>query len=154
MRNKTKRNKEKQRKKEEMTILFHWLNESNNKNLDIYGYELIQLNRENKNKKRGGGVAIYIDISLNYIIMNQLSIKIQDSVEILTIKILIKNNQHLLSTIYRSPSYNVDTFIDLFYNTFNNINNKIFILGDLNINILSDNIYTNKFKDNLEILGF
>ena len=63
------------------------------------------MNRSFKNKKRGGGVAILVKKMYKTSIIDNLSISITDSIDIVSIQIIDeKSKKHnILSAIYRSP---------------------------------------------------
>lgn len=92
---------------------------------------------ERKNKKRGGGVCMYINNSFPYTVKNLASISNAD-VECLTIDLQVCPGKHyLISTIYRPPSgvlRNIESFLSKLAESLNL--KHYFILGDFNSNYL------------------
>ena len=89
--------------------------------------------------------------------LNDLSIVIDDDIEIISIKLKLKNKAKplIFTGLYRA--YNSDTnFVnDLFYNLFfKYINTDIFICGDFNIYFIDIfNSHTSSFNHTLSQLG-
>ena len=118
-------------------------------------YNIFLNNRTLKIKKRGGGVAILVNKSLDVCVIDELTISIIDDIEILSIQ--IKNTTkhiQIISAIYRSPNSNIDFFNDLFYNIYSTfLNNEIYICGDFNIDLSKCSLISNNFKYILTQLG-
>ena len=132
-----------------------WLKECHIGNYNIQNYTSVNTIRKNK---RGGGVSIYIDDSLEFKIIDNLSNTMDNFLDILTIKICSNNSKDIiLSGIYRSPTTEISKFTDYIINNFNKYFNKydILITGDFNINILKvikDN-NLNYFLDTFKSIG-
>ena len=110
--------------------------------LDITGYDIVRLDRE-LNGRRGGGVCFYIRSNLNFAVRKDL---LNKDLELLIIEI---SNPHsrpfLVGTLYRPPNSSNHLF-SLFKKTIDMIdaeNLELYLLGDLNCNLLSDTPSTN-----------
>ena len=115
-----------------------WCNSENansNSNICLPGYNIIFLDR--KNKKRGGGLLIYIKECLRCITRHDMSIS-DDDKEILTVEIQTKkNNKNLIiSCCYRPPSGQIENF-NLFLNDILkksiHENKLYYLIGDINL---------------------
>ena len=101
---------------------------------DIEGYHLI---RKDRDDKKGGGVAIYINT-------NKLSldvIEIQSELELIVVK--VKQNiakPFYVAVVYRPPGIeNISNFFEKFEEIIKNFTDEIIITGDINLNILDNN---------------
>lgn len=119
------------------------ITDNENRFFQINGYRSIFLNREG----RGGGIAVYIrdDIYHNTTPLNTVSF------ETIQVDINIKNKIITLFPIYRPPSQNVTTFVTELDTIINNVHEKqqLIIVGDMNVDILKENITTTKYLDML-----
>ena len=109
-----------------------------------------------KIKKRGGGVAFFVKKMYKSSIIDNLSISITDSIDIVSIQIIDdKSKKHnILSAIYRSPDSDTTLFNDLIFNLFlNYINKDIFLCGDFNIDFSKNSNTTKNFNYILTQLG-
>ena len=83
--------------------------------------------------RHGGGVACHIRNDLSYNILSVFPCETEN----VFFEILLPNSKLVIvGTIYRSPSQN--NFLELInsnMNKINSVNNEIYILGDLNINL-------------------
>lgn len=134
------------------SINFIILVETNIKNdeqhaFNINGFNSYFLNRDG----RGGGVAVYIreNIVHTNIQINTVSF------EVIQIDVTNKNKTLSLLTVYRPPKNNVNDFIIELDKTINTINKKqdLIIIGDININILTENITTTKYIEMISSNG-
>ena len=66
------------KKPEIICISETWLNNINNNNLNIPNYKQVIYNRHCQDKRRGGGVCIYVTNNLTYNIVNELKFNIID----------------------------------------------------------------------------
>lgn len=116
--------------------------------LMIEGYNLIRRDRDS----RGGGVCFYVRDSINFARKSELE---DDNLELLALEIKNPNSlPFLVLTWYRPPNFDLQYF-DNFRNLLQNIDNKydeIFILGDLNCNLLANPLgsHTSCLKDLLD----
>jgi len=130
--------------------------EESNKNIDIMTLSEVWGNHTDFNhptyqplitnlriNKRGGGVGILVKKDINFTIINEMS-KVNNRIEIITIKIKHKKKYRLISSIYRPPNQTTSAINDFILeineilefkkNTYKDT--KIDILGDFNINTL------------------
>lgn len=114
---------------------------------NINGFNAHFLNREG----RGGGIALYVRENIMH-----SNIKIQTiSFEAIQIDVNYANKFLTLIIIYRPPKNNIKDFIIELDQTLNKINNKhdIIVTGDMNIDILMQNITTTKYTEMLSSNG-
>ena len=109
--------------------------------LKLEGYTL---NTVARNSRKGGGVAIYVNDSLDYKIINHMSITVDDIMELVTIiEICIsKAKNSIVNCVYRTLGSNKQTFtdeIELMLGKVKNKSKSIFLCGDLNIDLLKYN---------------
>ena len=78
-----------------------------------------------------------------------------DYIDIISIKIVINSNDFkIISSVYRSPDYNGNDFINLLFNLFHKyINREMYICVDYNINLLNNIVLSNLLKNILIKLG-
>ena len=102
--------------------------------IEIDGYDLMRSDRN----RHGGGVACYVR---NGICFNQKTGIFSDDIENVFFDILFPNAQSItVGIFYRPPNQN--TFLDIIQNDFHKLNttkNEVYILGDLNINLSTNN---------------
>ena len=101
---------------------------------EIPNYTAIHQTR--KNDRRGGGICVFLEKTLNFKLRNDLD-KCTDDIETLSIEIERKSKNIIISGVYRPPCGNVNTFKNHFKETTlsNALSNKaVFITGDFNIN--------------------
>ena len=129
----------------------------NSSYFDINNYKAIPCKRKT-NKKRGS-ILIYVKPGLMYKIRKTLSISDKDK-EILTIEIISKESKNMLiSCCYRSPegiTENLTAYLASIFQGVQNEKNKIFIIGDFNLNCLNYNEDSNirHFYHKVFELGF
>lgn len=69
--------------------------------VELDGYELFVMNREDK---KGGGVAIYVDSNLQSNLVNNMSTSIDNVLECVTVEVKIEKRKNLIvSCMYRTP---------------------------------------------------
>ncbi|KAL7374674.1 hypothetical protein ABVT39_005135 [Epinephelus coioides] len=121
---------------------------------ELDGYELSYINRENKS---GGGVAVYVDISLNYRVVQNMSTATDNLFECITIEICKEKNKNvIISCIYRAPGANTELFSNWIEASFARMNQKVvFICGDINIDLPNPNEHklTDKFINTMYSLS-
>ena len=112
-----------------------------NSEVHIENYNLIRCDRNRK----GGGVACYVRNDLNF---SQKCVFSRDVENVFIDILLPKSKAFTVGIFYRPPNkYN---FIDLINDDFNNLNaenNDLFILGDMNINLLNKNFFGKNSHD-------
>lgn len=113
-----------------------WFNEKLVNLYSIPGYEVVHCCR----KDGYGGNSVYIKSSINYIVKIQKSEDYLDVVSIVLTDIKINNKPLVLTSIYRSQKCVLENFlmrIEHMLDLFNGA--PCFIVGDCNIDVLSDN---------------
>ena len=139
-----------------ITISETWLGSEDCSDILLNGYDLIHRNRKNK---KGVGVAIYVNVSIEFKVLQTMSVVIDDILECITVKLSISNRKNIIvSCIYRAPGTSVDIFTDqleLLITTVKNTSKTIFLCGDFNIDLLkyNNNKGTQHFIDMLFSLG-
>ena len=133
-----------------ISICETWFNEFNMNLFELQGYTSFHTIR---NHKKAGGVSICIKSSFytNKIVILSLSNLYIDTI---TIEIKLDTRNIIISSIYRSPSLEKDSFVYLnnFIEKFNVYNGKhIFLCGDFNIDILKANTITDSFLNTLQL---
>ena len=138
-----------------ISICESWLNESNKDLYGLDGYHVpIQSCRQNK---RGGGVAIYLKDSLEFIVRPDLEIKHEftESVFVEIDKSLYNTNKNILiGCIYRVPNSDIETFnkeLDIVISHVSKEDKLIYLMGDFNIDLLKSNEHS-KSSDFLDLL--
>ena len=114
---------------------------------NIPGYNLVN---DNRNGKKGGGVALYISTELNFSVRSDLKFPDSLDYESLFIEIGTKPKSTIIGIIYRPPDSSFYPFIDHLNNCINHIvkeNKDSFICGDFNFDLLklSNHQATNAF---------
>ena len=122
-----------------------WINEDNANIFSLDGYVFCHTNRTNK---KGGGVALYINNRIQYQIIDNLSINIDNCLECIAVKLLLKQNV-IVSSIYRQPNSKINYFTNLIDSMFRSIKGILFLCEDFNINLLDYklNNHTQNFVD-------
>ena len=127
-----------------------WLNESSRDLYSIDGYQHFNLIRE---KKRGGGVSLFVKNDFNVMLRTDLDI-MSDTIEALFIELnqdetkLTKNV--IIGVIYRPPAQDINDFCDKLAEILLKIkaeNKLVYMMGDFNLNILDsdNNLQTSNF---------
>ena len=105
--------------------------------IHLPGYEIVRLDRK-LNGRNGGGVCIYLRSNLNYRIRVDLS---SEDLEILIVELANpRSRPFLVGTWYRPPNSSHQSF-RLFEEIIAKVdaeNSELYLLGDLNCNLLSD----------------
>ena len=132
-----------------------WLTNHDNPSIYFPTYNVFQLNRLCKKKKRGGGVLALVDKSLEASIVEELTDQIPDDID-MTFKLKFYNisyNYIHICLLYRRPNYNKQLFYDFIYKHFSNFNcSNLIFCGDFNINLL-DKLDSHAFFNILNQLG-
>ena len=145
-------------KKPSVIAIFEtWLDDQNTKYYNLSGYSSYHLVRT---ERVHGGVSLYISDKLISSQVKSLSY-ISDIIEILTAKFSIDQESYTICSIYRpdSKDKNVDKFTNELLTILNdnNIkNDKIILIGDMNINLLehSSDQPTNEYLNALQTISF
>lgn len=127
-----------------ISITETWMKPENVNFFNFDGYSTLFSCRPTKT---GGGAAIFIKNCINYEIIHNYSDNLNSYI---CAKIIFKNQNWLITNIYRAP-YNNTENISTFFTEFNNILEKLqstrsIITGDFNINILNNNSMTHEYK--------
>ena len=117
-----------------------WLTESNADVFQLEGHDLCHKNRV---AKHGGGVAFFIKSIISYMIIEQVTVDVENVFECLTVKLLLKT-QTIVSCLNRKPSSKIADFMECIESMFSCIKGSISICGDFNIDLL--NYYVNNNK--------
>ena len=106
-----------------------------NSNFNIPGYKTIHQPRA---RGIGGGVCFFIHNSLNFKVVDKLSINDTDC-ESLSIEIINKDTRNIIITnMYRPPNGNYQPFKDHLKNLLSHYENKeIYLTGDMNLNLFN-----------------
>ena len=131
-----------------------WL-DKNSSSHTLEGYEFRHQNRSNKN---GGGVALYISKCLNFEVVKAATTSIDDTLECLTVEIILKNNKNIIvSCIYRQPGSSIDVCIETINKLFVTLSKRklVYLCGDFNINLINLEFHkgTRDFIEMLYSLG-
>lgn len=74
--------------------------------VELEGYQMFVMNRKDR---RGGGVALYVDSSLQCNIMASRSITIENILECVTVEIRMEKQKNIIvCCIYRTPGSSLD----------------------------------------------
>ena len=121
---------------------------------DINGYNAYHVTRENN--IRSGGVSVYVRDNFNSRKVEELSM-VSETIEICTVEVLHGGLLKYILSIYRPHSDSVESFIDVLDTILNNNILRFetcILLGDININLLSDNTSVNNFMFSMQSLHF
>lgn len=127
-----------------------WLKKSHPNLYHLDNYSFVGQERENK---RGGGVGFYILDTLKYKIKDDLYIS-DEYCEAIFVEI---NETVIIGCIYRPPGQSADNFLCILQNTLHLIPNNMscYLVGDYNINLLSDgSLVNNDFTDMYSSFSF
>ena len=135
-----------------VTITETWLNEANDKSLEIDGYKSLSVYRTDR---MGGGIKFYyldfIDIKVieEFTGMNQSS-------ESLVVRARIPGiGNAVIGSFYRPPDKPVNLFIDYLTNILDETcQSKTILLGDFNINVNKNEPNINLYKETLQSYNF
>ena len=128
-----------------------WFLESNTE--EILGYKSYHTIRT---ERRSGGVSVYVRHQYNSKLLPNYSF-CNNEIEICTVEILLNNSNILVIGIYRPHSGNISNFIENLNSILDEpyARNKLcVIVGDFNMNILSDNPQVNSFMYNMQSYHF
>ena len=111
-----------------------WLH-PNSPPLNLNNYNML---RSDRKEGRGGGVALYLNENINYVIRPNIHI---DGVEDLFIELINMNGKNaVIGVIYRPPNSSVETFLeklDICLDGVSEEDKDIYLMGDFNIDLLS-----------------
>ncbi len=105
--------------------------------VSVEGYDLIRADRN----RNGGGVCMYVRCNINYQKRPDL---VPNDLEAVSLEVQQANTSQsfIISTIYRPPNSKIENLlkIERLIQLVDNENKEIYILGDLNINLLLQNV--------------
>lgn len=85
-------------------------------------------------------MAVYIDKSLDYRVLDGMTTVVDNLLECLTIEICTEKKKNVtVSCIYRAPGSSIGTFSEWMESVFSEINKTLFICGDFDNDILNPN---------------
>ena len=108
----------------------------------INGYSMVQSDRLNR---RGGGVVLYIDNSLNFKLRTDINMPTNSDYESLFIEINNKPQNTIIGVVYRPPDRSTYPFLDNFSHCLDSIskeNKQCFICGDFNLDLMKYTMHT------------
>ena len=112
----------------------------------LFSIERFTLLTNNRIKKRGGGVCLYVTDNLESSMIEELSV-MSDELESIFIEITVPGKQNIVvGEIYRPPNSNPTKFIETLLNLLSApylINKRTYIMGDFNLNLLHYNENSN-----------
>ena len=110
-----------------------------------------------RTNKSGGGVALYINDSLQHKYLLDMSKCLDNCAEVVSLEIALKNGKKtLVCCIYRAPKTDLEQLNEFISNCCRNTRNKtVYLCGDFNIDLLQHdtNTSTNNFIDHLYSFG-
>lgn len=77
-----------------------WINSEKGMDFELDGYEL------------GGGVAIYVDKTLNFKVLENMTAVVDNLLECNTIELYVEKSKNVISCIYRALGSNIEQFMD------------------------------------------
>ena len=103
-----------------------------------------------RTNRRGGGVALYIRKGIKYVVLDTPFV--QNIMESIGIKVTLGNENFTIINCYRPPSNMIalDTLTTWIHR---NINNKLILVGDFNINTLNNSRFTLEYVRIVNNLG-
>ena len=137
-----------------------WLDDEEFKNYSLFGYDGYHCARK---RKKGGGVAIYVNANLK---SNESEISeedvtdlnIENLCEMLKVEVTLTDNKKInILGIYKPPDTNVLDFVNMLECMINGMENrKSYICGDFNIDLLSYDVNHNSknFVDMMFSAGY
>ena len=121
-----------------------WLHKNSPPIFNINNYNIL---RDDRKRRRGGGVALYVNDSLTF--KNRQDIHIEGTENIF---IELTNNfskNLIIGVIYKPPNSSVDAFLEKLEHILNTLageNKPIYLMGDYNIDILPSQQNNNSLK--------
>ena len=123
-----------------------WLKPSNIETFGITGYNHVGLTRQNG---KGGGVSLFISEDIVFSELQELSM-VQDHIECIFIKIIIRGHTYFIRLVYRPPNSNITEFSNAMHLILDKIASKpCYIMGNYNLDLLKREIHhpTENFLD-------
>ena len=104
----------------------------------------------NRQDRRGGGVALYVPTQLNYRVLNKVNV-MNDLMESVFVGLFFPGRRNVIvGVVYRPPQGNVNLFINEMQTVLSNsifLQKTVFVMGDYNVNLLQydENAYVCDF---------
>jgi len=114
-----------------------WATDSTEQHLRIPNYKYCEKHRSSS---RGGGVAIYIQEDINYVVRQDLDMYCCDEFEFICIQIEDQTGGKIIACVYRPPNSNLSCFNESYSKLLDKLmseKHEIYIAGDFNVNLLS-----------------
>ena len=107
--------------------------------MNVFNLDNYSMTYCNRKDRRGGGVAIYVANKYKVNCCNDLTFAIENCMEVVTIDVKIGKKHVYISSIYRAPNTDLDSFInDHYVKLLNGLRYKnMYICGDFNVNLLN-----------------
>ena len=122
-----------------------WLNDKSPALFNIENYSLLHIDRK---EMKGGGVAVYINNSLQYKTRKDLCFK-TTCAESLFIEVENQSSKNsIFGVVYRPPHLNIDTFIEDLDEMLQKVsleNKDTYLGGDFNIDLIKSNRFSQTF---------
>ena len=113
-----------------------WLYEMNTYLFHLGGIEFCH---KNLHTNKGEGVTFFIRSEVNYRIVEQLTIDVDNCFECITVKLLLKK-QIIISCLYRKPNGGIVDFTNYLESMFDSPKNTIYLCRDFSIEMLNYNV--------------
>ena len=132
-----------------------------NKPLDYFMLNGYNLEFKNRDKKRGGGVCLYIRDDIKYHVRDDLNnIKNPEFVDSLFIEIEKSGSKNIvIGIMYRPPGQDLSIFNEFFDKVLTHVSRNqklVYLMGDFNVNLLNEDTHshTNDFINTLTSHSF
>ena len=118
--------------------------------VNIHNYQKIEMKK--REKKRGGGVALYIKKTIKYELHKKLNETKLETIELIAVTLMLEESNVIVMSIYRPPDSDIKLTIKDIEKILNiTRENKTVICGDLNIDTSTTNnqekMYLNKLRE-------
>ncbi|KAL7396416.1 hypothetical protein ABVT39_005480, partial [Epinephelus coioides] len=114
-----------------------WLSDEIGKDYELQGYRMFYVNRR---RKRGGGVVLYVDETLQCKHVKNMSKGIDDKLEFVTVEIEMEKAKNIIiSCVYKAPVSGIEILKEQMIDLYEKIINKktVFVCGDFNTDLLN-----------------
>ena len=129
-----------------------WLHNTSPSIFNLHNYNLIRRDRE---EQRGGGVAFYISENLQFKVRKEISLKQSETLFLEIMK--PKGKNIIIGLIYRPPHGKVNLFcedLETCLHTITKEEKQIYLMGDFNIDLLSQNNEHDLFLHTMHSFGY
>lgn len=115
-----------------------WINEVKGADFVLDGYDFKHVSRQNKT---GGGVAFFVDNTIQYKVLEEMTMVVNNILECITIELVKKGKKNvIISCVYRTPGSNIEVFTEWIEQMFSKVDRKsLFLCGDTNIDLINPN---------------